>query len=176
MVITKKKVVKKSDVSQNIPSILNKINNEKLRETLILLKTATNIKINYNTKLEDPKEIEEYFKEELEGYLNDKYKDIYEKVSELREKGHDMMVWTFKLMAIPQKVNVFLATGDKKDFNNVTGKMNEINDAASAVLDKIKKSEELYRQRKLAERKAIGQKQKIVKQKVVASKKIVKKV
>lgn len=155
--------------------VLDKIRDEKLRETLILLKTSTNIKINYDTKLEDPQELEEYFKEELEGYLNEKYRDVHEKVSELREKGRDMVVWTFKLMQIPLKIKVFLSTGDKKDFNNVTGKMNEINNAASATLDKIKQREEIYRKRKLKERKIqeqklLAQKKKVVQKKVTRKK------
>jgi hypothetical protein len=169
-----KKIVKKNNVNPNIPPILNKMDNKSLRETIILIKDNTNIKINYKINSTDSLEIEEHFKEEIKGYLNEKYKDIYEKVSELREKGHDMMVCTFKLMAIPLKIELFMATGDRKEFNTITAKLNEINNAVELILGKIRKREEIYKKRKLVERKILEQKKKsIVKKKVV--KKVVKK-
>lgn len=152
-------VITKNKPSSNIPEIFNNVSDEKLRETLILIKNSTNIKLNYNVKLTEPKEIENYFKEELESYLNEKYNEIHEKVSELREKGYDMMVWTFKLMSIPLKIKVFVATSDKKDFNTVTHKINEIGKAANEMFEKIKQREELYKQRKLAERAKIAKQQ-----------------
>lgn len=167
-----KKVEK--EASTKIPPVLNKIRDENLRETLILINTSTKIPINYKTSLTEPKEIEEYFKEELESYLNEKYKDIYEKVSELRERGYDMMVWTFKLMAIPLKIKVFISTCDKKDFNRITHKINEINKGVSEIFEKIRQKEELYRQRKIAERRDLEKKQITITKKKISKKKIKK--
>jgi hypothetical protein len=154
-------------------SVLDKIQNPSLRETLILIKENTNIKINPPGKLTDPKEIENHFKEELEAYLNEKYKEAYEKVSELREKGHDMMVYTFKMMSIPLKIKLFLSTCNKKDFNIVTSKINEVNKAAENIFEKIRQREEAYKKRKLTEKQSLKAKQKQVKE--IAPKKVVKK-
>jgi hypothetical protein len=172
--IIQNKGVQKSNSTKNASSIFDKIQDQKLRETLILIKNSTNIKLNYNNNLKDPKEIEDYFREEIETYLNERYNEIHEKVSELREKGHDMMVWTFKLMAIPLKIKVFVSTGDKKDFNLVTAKINEISKAVNEILEKIKQREQIYKQRKILERQQLEASKKKVVSKKTISKKVVK--
>jgi len=169
----KKKAIQKNNPLGNPSLIFDKMHDQKLRETLILIKNSTNIKLNYNNNLKDPKEIEDYYREEIENYLNERYNDIHEKVSELREKGYDMMVWTFKLMAIPLKIKVFFATGDKKDFNLVTSKINEISKAVNEMLEKIKQREELYKKRKTAERKQLEESQKKAASKKIVNKKVV---
>lgn len=124
MEATKKKIVNKK-VSEAPISAINRIQDPKIKETVVSAKKK-GVKINYNTKLKNPLEIEEYFKEELGNFLKESYNDIKERVSELRKFGYDGIVWTFKLMRIPLKLEVFLSTGALEDFNKITHGLNDI--------------------------------------------------
>lgn len=152
MTVIKKKVVKKivkNPVPSQKVSLIEKIENQKIRETVQLVKKM-GIKINYNINLTRSKEIEEYFIGEIGNYLNEKYNEVHERVSELRKFGYDGTVWGFKLMVVPLKIKIFLSTGDKKDFNNVTRKLNEV---LQEVLVSEKKKKEKETQKEFMERK-----------------------
>jgi hypothetical protein len=126
VVLTKNPPQIKTD---NKPEVINenyKIEDEQLKETLNFVKSKSLIKFNISIKFEDYKEAEKYFKEELGNFLNDKYNDIHEKVSEIRKQGQEATVITFKLMMIPLKIKMFLATCEKKDFEKVLNIIEEI--------------------------------------------------
>jgi hypothetical protein len=105
---------------------LIEIGDENLKETLNFVKSKNLIKLNSEIKFENAPEIENYFKEELGNFLNEKYNDIHEKVSEIRKQGKEATVLTFKLMMIPLKIKMFLATCEKKDFEKVLNMIEEI--------------------------------------------------
>ncbi len=137
----------KNKVPANISSI-ERMQDSKIKETARLVKQI-GIKINYNPKINNPREIEEYFLEEIGNYLNEKYNDIKERVSELIKFGYDGNVWVFKLMIIPLKIKIFLSTGDKKDFNNVTKRLNEI---LKEIIEFEKKKQETELQKEQIEK------------------------
>jgi len=103
-----------------------KIEDEKLKETIEFVKSKNLVKLNPRIKFENYIEAENYFKEELGNFLNDKYNDIHEKVSEIRKEGKEATVITFKLMMIPLKIKIFLATCEKKDFEKVLNMIEEV--------------------------------------------------
>ena len=89
-------------------------------------------------KAENEKELEDFFKEELKNFLNGRYDDAHERLSELRKKGKDATVLTFKIMTIPIKIKTFLATGDKQSFERLIQKIDEIKKEAELRIQKIK--------------------------------------
>lgn len=106
-----------------------KIVDEKLKETLEFAKKNNLINLNTKIKFDNNLEAENYFKEELGNFLTDKYNDIHEQVSEIRKEGKEATVITFKLMMIPLKIKVFLATCEKKDFEKVLNMIDEVKKA-----------------------------------------------
>lgn len=168
---------------QRIPQsspIIEKISDPVLKETVISTKQM-GIKINYAPKLQNSYEIEEYFKEEIGSYLNEQYNEVHERVSELIKSGYDGKVWSFKLMFIPLKIKIFLSTGNRKDFNNVTKRLNEILKEVVLFEEKKKAKEEMKelkekRREELrkAKEKAKEQSVKVIKKKATP-KKIIKK-
>jgi hypothetical protein len=105
---------------------INKIEYEELKETLNFVKSNNLIKLNPKINFENTQEAEDYFREELGNFLNEKYNNIHEKVSEIRKEGKEATVITFKLMMIPLKIKMFLATCGKKDFEKVLNIISEI--------------------------------------------------
>lgn len=105
---------------------INKIEDEKLKETLNFVKSNNLIRLNPKINFENTSEAEDYFREELGNFLNEKYNDVHEKVSEIRKEGKEATVITFKLMMIPLKIKMFLATCGKKDFEKVLKIISEI--------------------------------------------------
>lgn len=103
-----------------------KIEDEKLRETIEFVKSRNLVKLNPNIKFDNYIEAENYFKEELGNFLTDKYNDVHEQVSEIRKEGKEATVITFKLMMIPLKIKIFLATCEKKDFEKVLNMIEEV--------------------------------------------------
>jgi hypothetical protein len=135
MVMEKKKIP--IALKKNLPQVkvnalnepikgMDKIYDEKLKETINFVKSKNLIKLNSNINFEDYKEAENYFKEELGAFLNGKYSEVHEKVSEIRKIGREATVLTFKLMMIPLKIKIFLATCEKKDFEKVLNMISEI--------------------------------------------------
>ncbi len=118
-----KKILKKPN---EIKNLRGKIENEDLKETLIYLETNKIYKTPQNNQLKDSKEIEEFLSQEILDLLNAKYKELGEKISELRKKGKDATVWNFQLMMIPLKLKVFSATLNKKDLVVILKRLNDI--------------------------------------------------
>jgi hypothetical protein len=104
-------------------NLLSKLKDNSLKECLLFLISESMVdvkKINLNG------EIEENVKKDIEEAIKDKYKNIEENFSEIRKEGKDLGVLNFKLMIIPLKIKVFLATYEKKDAENVLKRMKEI--------------------------------------------------
>jgi hypothetical protein len=119
------------------PQGINRLSDPKLKETLLFIKSKGLIKINYDFKAESETELEYYLKEEISNFLNDRYNDVHEKVSELRKKGKDLKVITFKIMQIPLKIKTFLATCERKDFERILQRIGEIEKEVEMINQKM---------------------------------------
>lgn len=84
-------------------------------------------------KIELSGEIENNLKQKIEDSIKDKYQNLNEKFSELRKAGTDLGVLNFKLMIVPLKIKVFLATYSKKDAENVIVRLKEIENEISKI-------------------------------------------
>ncbi|HJX50317.1 MAG TPA: hypothetical protein VJ438_02550 [Candidatus Nanoarchaeia archaeon] len=111
-------------------SLADKIKDIKLKELFLLVKSKKMInpnKINLNGDLD------ENIKQEIGNSLKDKYHDLNDKFSELRKSGKDLGVLNFKLMIVPLKIKVFLATYEKKDAEKIIQKIEEIENEIASI-------------------------------------------
>jgi hypothetical protein len=121
-----KKIQEKTQSKKD--SSLENIKDNNLKEILLLLisKEIINPK-----KIKLQGDLNNSAKQEIEEAIKEKFQSINEKFSELRKSGKDLGVLNFKLMMIPLKIKVFLATYEKKDAENLIKRMeyidNEIN-------------------------------------------------
>ena len=104
-------------------SQIEKVKDIHLKESLLFLISK---KIINPSKINWKGDFEENLKREIEESIKDKYKDMNEKFSELRKSGKDLGVLNFKLMMIPLKIKVFLATYEKKDAENIIKRIEEM--------------------------------------------------
>jgi len=104
-------------------SIIKRINNPSLKEILIFLSSKKILDI---AKIVLRGDVEANAKQEVEESIKKRYQEIHEKFSELRKKGEDLGVLNFKLMIIPHKINILLATYNKKDAENLVKRFEEI--------------------------------------------------
>lgn len=110
----------KAQKNQN-EDILNGINKE-LREVTLFFSSNKYIDLNKLNK----KDIEESAKKTIEDSIKDKFHSLTEIFSELRKTGKDLGVLNYKLMIIPLKIKIFLATFEKKDAENLLNKIDDI--------------------------------------------------
>ena len=111
-------------------SLIENIKDANLKEVLLFL---------ISNKIINPKKInwkgdfENNLKKDIEESIKDKYHDINEQFSELRKSGKDLGVLNFKLMIIPLKIRVFLATYEKKDAENLIKRIQEIEKEINSI-------------------------------------------
>lgn len=121
------KMEKKNNSMKSIKkeSIEDKLKNiqKNLREIFLLFISENMID---SKKIELVGDIESSIKQKIEDSAKDKYQNLNEKFSELRKSGTDLGVLNFKLMMIPLKIKVLLATYDKKDAENLIKRLKEI--------------------------------------------------
>lgn len=72
------------------------------------------------------KELMESTREALAKSLEMEYENIKMKISGLRKKGVEMNIEGLKIMNIPQKIKMFEATFEKKDYYKVKQIMHEV--------------------------------------------------
>lgn len=84
-------------------------------------------------KIEFNGDLEVNVKQKIEDSIKDKYQTMNETFSELRKSGVDLGVLNFKLVMVPLKIKVFLATYDKKDAENVVKRIKEIEKEISQI-------------------------------------------
>jgi hypothetical protein len=119
--------IQKNKTSKDNSSI-DKIEDAHLKESTLFLISNKIINIE---KIRPNEDFEKNLKQEIEEKLKEKYKDINTKVSELRRQGKDFGVLNFKLMSIPLKIKIFLATYEIKDAENLLKRMREIENEIS---------------------------------------------
>jgi hypothetical protein len=121
-------------IQQNKPSkidsLIEKIKDEHLKDILILLisKEIINPK-----KINWAGDFESNIKQEIEESVKEKYHDINDKFSELRKSGKDLGVLNFKLMIVPLKIKILLATYEKKDAENFIKRIEEIEKEINSI-------------------------------------------
>jgi hypothetical protein len=121
--------VQTKKISEVTPSI-ESIKDLPLKESLLFL---------ISKKIIDPKklnwkgEYERNIKQGIEETIKEKYKDINYRFSEIRKGGKDLGVLNFKLMMIPLKIKIFIATYEKKDAENVIKRMEEIESEINSI-------------------------------------------
>lgn len=74
------------------------------------------------SKIKKVKELEEKYEiinYSLKRSLNERIEEYYEKLEVLKEKCEDIFDLEIKIRKLELKIKVFLATVNKKDFNNV---------------------------------------------------------
>ncbi len=86
-------------------------------------------------KIQINEEFENNLKQKINDYLKEKNQDLNERFSELRKKGEDLGVLNFKLVMIPLKIKVFMASYNKKDAENVLRRINEIETEINKIKD-----------------------------------------
>lgn len=106
---------------ENNSYLLDSMDN-KLKETALFLSSKKYIDL----KITNREDIEEGTKKMIEESIKDKFHSLDELFSELRKKGKDLGVLNYKLMIIPLKMKVFLATFEKKDAENLINRFEEI--------------------------------------------------
>ncbi len=94
-----------------------------LREIFLVLASEKIIKIERVVFRGD---LEENVKHIIEDSFKSKYHELNERFSELRKAGIDLGVLNLKLMMIPLKLKVFLATYEKKDAENLLNRIKEL--------------------------------------------------
>ncbi len=110
----------KASKNQN-EDLLNGMNKE-LREVTLFFSSNKYIDLNKLNK----KNIEESAKKAIEDSIKDKFHSLTEIFSELRKTGKDLGVLNYKLMIIPLKIKIFIATFEKKDAENLLNKIENI--------------------------------------------------
>jgi len=110
-------------IPNRIDTIIANIKDSNLKEIILMLISKEMInpkKINWQG------DIESNAKQEISEAIKEKFQEINEKFSELRKSGKDLGVLNYKLMMIPLKTKVFLATYEKKDAENLIKRIEEI--------------------------------------------------
>jgi len=112
------KKTKKENIEEKIKDLT-----ENIREILFLFISENFIDLK---KVELQGDLESNIRQKIEDSIKDKYQNLNENFSEMRKAGTDMGVLNFKLMMVPLKIKVFLATYNKKDAENVIARIKEI--------------------------------------------------
>jgi len=116
--------------TKNFAATLKYIDNKTLLELIIKLKKEGLIKFDDKSIILTSKEdIEEYYKQEIIDFLNSRYENLKQKISELRKDGKDTGVLDYQLLEIPLKINLFKSTFNQKDFDKVFGLMKRIEES-----------------------------------------------
>lgn len=110
--------IKKVSIEDKLKDVSNNV-----REILLFFISEGIIDIK---KLEFNGDLESNLKQRIEDSIKEKYQNLNERFSELRKSGKDLGVLNFKLMMIPLKIKVFLATYNKKDAENLIKRIKEI--------------------------------------------------
>ncbi|MEM4625438.1 MAG: hypothetical protein QXJ28_01565 [Candidatus Pacearchaeota archaeon] len=69
----------------------------------------------------------ESIKKELASELYDELEKIKENISKLNKRGYDTFIESVRVISIPLKINLFLATGKKEDLYKVKKIINSVN-------------------------------------------------
>jgi len=107
---------------EKIEDILKDIS-KNVREIFLLFISENLIDLK---KIEFKGDLESNIKQKIEDAIKDRYQNMNETFSELRKSGVDLGVLNFKLVMIPLKIKVFLATYEKKDAENVINRIKDI--------------------------------------------------
>lgn len=68
------------------------------------------------SEAKDKEDLVNKVKEELVLALKKEYDELYQKISSMRKRGIDLLVEELRLMTIPNKIRLFKATNEKKDY------------------------------------------------------------
>ncbi|GEM_PF-1465722 len=114
---------------EKIEDILKDIS-KNVREIFLLFISENLIDLK---KIEFKGDLESNIKQKIEDAIKDRYQNMNETFSELRKSGVDLGVLNFKLVMIPLKIKVFLATYEKKDAENVINRIKDIENEINKV-------------------------------------------
>ena len=115
--------MQKIKTKANKEDYLDKVKNPKLKEMALILESKGIMKVK---KINSETDAEEIIKQEMKDSLQNKIQDLNETFSELRKRGIDLSIFNFKLVILPLKLKVFLATYEKKDLENILNRIDEI--------------------------------------------------
>ena len=115
--------MQKIKTKANKEDYLDKVKNPKLKEMALILESKGVMKVK---KINSEADAEEIIKQEMKDSLQNKIQDLNETFSELRKRGIDLSIFNFKLVILPLKLKVFLATYEKKDLENILNRIDEI--------------------------------------------------
>lgn len=115
--------MQKIKTKANKEDYLDKVKNPKLKEMVLILESKGIMKVK---KINSEADAEEIIKQEMKDSLQNKIQDLNETFSELRKRGIDLSIFNFKLVILPLKLKVFLATYEKKDLENILKRIDEI--------------------------------------------------
>ena len=115
--------MQKIKTKANKEDYLDKVKNPKLKEMALILESKGIMKVK---KINSETDAEEIIKQEMKDSLQNKIQDLNETFSELRKRGIDLSIFNFKLVILPLKLKVFLATYEKKDLENILKRIDEI--------------------------------------------------
>jgi hypothetical protein len=114
---------------EKIEDILKDIS-KNVREIFLLFISENLIDLK---KIEFKGDLESNIKQKIEDAIKDRYQNMNETFSELRKSGVDLGVLNFKLVMIPLKIKVFLATYEKKDAENVINRIKDIENEINKI-------------------------------------------
>jgi hypothetical protein len=117
----KKRLKERVDVNaKDFDKVVKNIDDSNLAEVVKIFDKRKLIKFNdKDIILETKKDVEEFVKQKIFEYLENKQNMLYEKISELRKKGADTKDIEFQLMSLPLKIKVFKATLKNKDSDKI---------------------------------------------------------
>ncbi|MBP6857309.1 hypothetical protein KBC25_02695 [Candidatus Pacearchaeota archaeon] len=115
--------MQKIKTKANKEDYLDKVKNPRLKEMALILESKGIMKVK---KINSETDAEEIIKQEMKDSLQNKIQDLNETFSELRKRGIDLSIFNFKLVILPLKLKVFLATYEKKDLENILNRIDEI--------------------------------------------------
>ena len=115
--------MQKIKTKANKEDYLDKVKNPRLKEMALILESKGVMKVK---KINSEADAEEIIKQEMKDSLQNKIQDLNETFSELRKRGIDLSIFNFKLVILPLKLKVFLATYEKKDLENILNRIDEI--------------------------------------------------
>jgi hypothetical protein len=76
---------------------------------------------------------EEFIKEKIKDFFQNKYKDLSYRISSLRKKGVDTAIEDFYMMSIPLKLKLFLSNYSFDDLSKLEIKMEKISQQVSKL-------------------------------------------
>lgn len=119
--------------------LVDKIDDKNLKEVLEFAESKKILEFDPQKLLPKEKEdIKEIVIEKFKSFLTDKSDGLRSRISELRKKGFDVEVESFRSIHLPLKIKVFLATYSKIDFKNILEKLDNLEKEIVEIERKIK--------------------------------------